>query len=144
MFLNHDYISKNNLNSSVIENTITQFLLTQEGVAKVATSTNLKATEFTGRILANVQRGFHQVRSGDVLYVLESGWIPAGYNTGTTHGSPYNYDTHVPLIFFGKGIKKGISHQYHPIIDIAPTISALLDIEFPNGSTGKVIEKVLK
>ena len=46
--------------------------------------------------------------------------------------------------FYGKGIKNGISNSYYRIIDIAPTISTLLGIEFPNGNTGKVIEEVLK
>ena len=63
---------------------------------------------------------------------------------GTTHGSGYSYDTHIPIIFFGKGIKKGISKKKYEIIDIAPTISNLLQIEFPNGSTGKIIDEVLK
>ena len=63
---------------------------------------------------------------------------------GSTHGSGYSYDTHVPLIFYGQGIKKGTSNEYYPIIDIAPTISSLLKIEQPNGTTGKTITEVLE
>lgn len=144
VFLNHDYINKNNWNVSAIENTIARFLLTQKGIAKVVTATSLKATEFTHRLLANTQRGFHQVRSGDVLYVLASGWIPAGYSTGTTHGSPYNYDTHVPLLWYGAGIKKGKSDDFVIIPDIAATIAALLEIQPPSACTGKPIEKLMK
>ncbi|MBL4668692.1 MAG: alkaline phosphatase family protein, partial [Flavobacteriales bacterium] len=129
IFLNHVYINKNNWNIESIENAIARFLLTQKGIAKAVTATSLKSTEFNNRILANTQRGFHQARSGDILYVLESGWIPAGYPTGTTHGSPYNYDTHVPLLWYGTGVKKGNTNDFIVIPDIAATIAALLDIQ---------------
>ena len=101
VFLNQDYIAQNNLKSKNIESKIAQFLLSQHGIAKAIAAPDLKATEFSDRIMANAKRGFNQSRSGDVLYILESGWIPAGYSTGTTHGSPYSYDTHVPLLWYG-------------------------------------------
>jgi len=144
VFLNHEYINKNNWNVASIENAIAQFLLTKKGIAKAVTASNLKATEFRNGILANTQRGFHQVRSGDVLYVLESGWVPAGYATGTTHGSPYNYDTHVPLIWYGAGVKKGESSKFVVIPDIAATIAELLEIQAPSACTGKPIYELLK
>jgi predicted AlkP superfamily pyrophosphatase or phosphodiesterase len=144
VFLNHEYINKNNWNLAAIENAIAHFLLTQKGIAKAVTASSLKATEFNERILANTQRGFHQGRSGDILYVLESGWIPAGYPTGTTHGSPYNYDTHVPLIWYGAEIKKGQSDDFIIIPDIATTIAALLEIQPPSACTGKPIQELIK
>ena len=64
--------------------------------------------------------------------------------TGTNHGSGYSYDRHVPIIFFGKGIKNGRSREYVEIIDIAPTMSNLLQISFPNSHSGKVLKEVLK
>ena len=62
---------------------------------------------------------------------------------GTTHGSPYSYDTHMPMLFYGAGIKSGVSYKYNPVTNIAPTICALLGIEFTNGNTGNVIEELL-
>ena len=56
----------------------------------------------------------------------------------------FRCETHVPLLFFGNGIQPGSSAKYYPIIDIAPTLCNLLEIEFPNGVTGKVIEEALK
>jgi arylsulfatase A-like enzyme len=64
--------------------------------------------------------------------------------TGSTHGSSQSYDTHVPLLFYGNGIQKGSSSKRTEIIDIAPTISSLLKISFPNGATGNPISEVLK
>ena len=144
VFLNHDYIAQNNLKSKIIEREISQFLLFQHGIAKAVTATSLRSTEFSDRILANAQRGFNQSRSGDVLYVLESGWIPAGYSTGTTHGSPYSYDTHVPLLWYGAGVKQGESNDFVVIPDISATIAALLQIQMPSACTGIPIVGVLK
>lgn len=83
--------------------------------------------------------GFNQKRSGDVLLVLKPSVISYS-RTGSTHGSGLNYDTHIPMIFYGQGIKKGTSLEHAEIVDIAPTISALLGIPFPNGSTGRPLE----
>ncbi|MDG1477423.1 MAG: alkaline phosphatase family protein, partial [Vicingaceae bacterium] len=144
VFLNHSYIKKNKLDVMTLENEVARFGLTQKGVAKAVTATDLKSTEFSDRIIANAQRGFNQSRSGDILFVLESGWIPAGYITGTTHGSPYSYDTHVPLLWYGTGVKKGGSDKFVVIPDISATIAALLQIQMPSACTGKTIEEVLK
>ena len=89
-------------------------------------------------------RGFHPKRSGDVLILLEPGWYSAGKVQGTTHGSPYSYDTHVPILFYGKGVKKGSSVQYHPVTDIAPTMAALLNIKFPSGCTGQPVQELFE
>jgi predicted AlkP superfamily phosphohydrolase/phosphomutase len=89
-----------------------------------------------------LQNGYNQKISGDVLFTLQPGVIVYGPK-GTTHGSGYTYDTHVPLLFYGNGINQGKSYQPTNVTDIAPTISALLGISFPSGATGTVIEKVI-
>jgi bisphosphoglycerate-independent phosphoglycerate mutase (AlkP superfamily) len=93
-------------------------------------------------VKGKVIRGYHPKRSGDLVVVLESGWYGAGRVQGTTHGSPYTYDTHVPILFYGHGIKKGFSVKPHSITDIAPTLSILLNIKFPSGCTGEPIEEL--
>jgi arylsulfatase A-like enzyme len=90
-----------------------------------------------------VIRGFHPKRSGDIVYILEPNWIEYGRVQGTAHGSPYTNDTHVPVLFYGSGIKKGSSSQYHSITDIAPTLSVLLQIKFPNGCTGQPVSELI-
>jgi bisphosphoglycerate-independent phosphoglycerate mutase (AlkP superfamily) len=67
-----------------------------------------------------------------------------GSRQGTSHGSGYSYDTHVPILFYGNGIQKGKSSEPYYIRDIAPTLATLLQVEFPNGTTGKVIAEALK
>jgi arylsulfatase A-like enzyme len=79
-----------------------------------------------------------------VLLIPNPSTISSSRRKGTTHGSGYNYDTHVPIIFYGNGIKTGTSKKAYTITDIAPTIANLLQIEFPNGTTGKIVAEALK
>ena len=121
------------------------FLLEQEGVANAYSENIIRQSAFDeAGIKGFVVRGYHPKRCGDVVLVLEPGWYPAGGIQGTTHGSPYTYDTHVPILFYGNGIKKGSSVRYHTVTDIAPTISALLNIKFPSGCTGQPIEELFE
>ena len=85
-----------------------------------------------------IQNGFHKERSGDVALILKPNVIFYD-GKGTTHGSGYNYDTHVPLIFFGSGVKNGETMLITEIPDIAPTISKLLGQKMKN-STGKSLD----
>ena len=144
VFLNHEIIAKNNLNTTQIEQNLANYLLTFEGVSQTFTATTLKTTVITENIAANIQRGFNQVRSGDVVYVLASGWINAGYSTGTTHGSPYHYDTHVPLIWYGNQISAGETTKKVVIPDIAATLAVLLNINAPSACTGNPIKDLIK
>ncbi|QOI98733.1 MAG: alkaline phosphatase family protein [Flammeovirgaceae bacterium] len=122
---------------------ISNFLLQQEGIAQAFTRNVIRQGDFNeGGIKGMVIRGYHEKRSGDIITILEPGWLEQGRVTGTTHGSPYSYDTHVPVIFYGKGIKPGMSSAYHPITDIAPTLAVLLKVKFPNGCTGQPIVEI--
>jgi predicted AlkP superfamily pyrophosphatase or phosphodiesterase len=123
----------------------TNFLLAQEGVANVFSESIIRQSRYDeGGVKGMVTRGYHPKRSGDLILVLEPGWYSSGRIQGTTHGSPYTYDTNVPIMFYGYGIKKGSSVRYHSITDIAPTLSVLLNIKFPNGCTGQPIEELFE
>ncbi len=123
---------------------ITKFLLSTDGIAQVFPSTTLRqANSDEVGIRGKVVRGFHPKRSGDIAFVLEPGWLAWSGVTGSTHGSGYSYDTHVPILFYGVGIKKGSSSQFHTITDVAPTLSVLLKIKFPSGCTGQPITEIV-
>ncbi len=98
-------------------------------------------TEFNGRtpersMHTMTLNGFQPYRSGDICFELGSGYITNGYTTGTTHGASYDYDTHVPMLFFGWKVPAGESNEQVYIEDIAPTLSNLLHIPEPDGSIG--------
>ena len=85
-----------------------------------------------------MQKGFNVKRSGDVLVNYEPAYVDFPHY-GTTHGSPYSYDTHVPLLFYGWHVKHGSTTEQIYITDIAATLAMMLNIQFPNGSCGKPI-----
>lgn len=123
---------------------ITKYLMSTEGIAQVYTTTTLRqASADEDGIRGKVVRGFHPKRCGDIAFVLEPGWYAWSGVTGSTHGSAYTYDTHIPIVFYGAGIKAGSSSQFHTITDIAPTLSVLLKIKFPNGATGQPVSEIL-
>lgn len=120
------------------------FLLQEKGVANAFPKSSLRQGNFLeGGSKGMAIRGYHAKRSGDISFILEPGWYESGTVPGTTHGSSYTYDTHVPVLFYGKGIKKGRSTQYHAITDIAPTLAILLKTKFPNGCTGQPIAELI-
>ncbi|MEZ4841381.1 MAG: alkaline phosphatase PafA [Flavobacteriaceae bacterium] len=143
LFLNKEKIKQLGLNLSEVEDIFCNEIINFNGVYKVVSAKTLQTTYFGEGILHYLQNGYNQKFSGDILVVPNPSTISYS-KTGSTHGSGYDYDTHVPLLFYGKGIKKGSTDKYLRIIDIAPTLSSLLQVNFPNGTTGKVIEEVLE
>jgi len=143
IFLDRELIKKHNLNLIEIQEFLAQEIVLYSHVDKAYSGETLSTTQFVTGVGALVQNGFHQKHSGDVVFVLEPAVISYP-EKGSTHGSSFSYDTHVPLLFYGAGIKKGASLTKTEVIDIAPTISALLGISFPNGCTGKPLADVLE
>ena len=124
---------------------ISKYLISVPGIAQVFSASVLKQADYGEKgIKGMMTRGFNHKRSGDVAFALEPGWVSWGGATGTTHGSAYTYDTNVPMLFYGAGIKKGSSVQYHAITDLAPTISTMLRIKFPSGCTGQPIVELFE
>ena len=125
------------------QNEVKHFLLQYKNIDKAYTRETLENVDFSGTPGELILKGFHQKRSGDVVYVLDNSFISYS-RKGSTHGSGNNYDTQAPLLMFGNGINQGKTYNRYHIPDIAPTISALLGIAMPNGATGTVITEVLK
>ena len=142
IFLNRQKIKTLGLNLKEVQQAIVNEQISYKHISKAYTAHTMSSTNFTTGIETLLEKGFNQKRSGDVILVNNPGYINYG-KTGSTHGSGLNYDTHVPLLFFGKGVKSGSTLQKTEITDIAPTISALLGISFPNGATGKPLYFVL-
>ncbi|KJD31533.1 alkaline phosphatase [Tamlana nanhaiensis] len=142
IFLNYDQVKKTGKTLSEVQDVMVNELIQYDGVYKVYSATTMSNNDFTSGMEELLQKGYNQKYSGDILVVSNPGFISYS-KTGSTHGSGFNYDTHVPLLFFGKGIKHGETLQKTVIPDIAPTVSALLGISFPNGSTGQPLEFVL-
>ena len=80
--------------------------------------------------------------SGNILYEMSPGWISYS-RKGTTHGSGYAYDTHVPFLLYGHGIPHGHTHRRTLVEDIAPTITSLIHVQHPMATTGNPVFEVL-
>ncbi|MCC6600346.1 MAG: alkaline phosphatase family protein [Crocinitomicaceae bacterium] len=143
IFLNHDMVRARNLSLRSLQEDVRQFLLKYDEIAMTYSSSDLSSSSFTDKMGSKVQLGFSQKNSGDVIYVLKPGYIEYGLQ-GTTHGSPYMYDSHVPLLFFGYGINQGESFAPHSICDIAPTVAAICKIPPTNACIGEPIMQIVK
>ncbi len=143
IFLDHKLVKNLDLDLKEIQEQFAQELATYGFFQGVYTAHQMWENDYTHGIPYMLQNGYNLQRSGDVLLVLKPGFIDYS-QVGSTHGSPYNYDTHIPLLFFGKGIKQGATYERTEISDVAPTIAALLGMAYPNGTTGKPIVQVLE
>jgi predicted AlkP superfamily pyrophosphatase or phosphodiesterase len=144
IFLNKEKIAELKLDVNIVAQKIADEAINHDKMYKAVTARTMQTTNFTDGILHKLQKGYNQKFSGDVLLIPLPATISSSSRTGTTHGSGYSYDTHVPVIFYGNGIKQGVSKKAYTITDIAPTIANLLQIEFPNGTTGQIVKEALK
>ena len=87
-------------------------------------------------------RGFNAQRSGDLEIILEPFWMRQAQ--GTTHGTPYNYDAHIPLILLGRRVTAGEYSDQVALNDLAPTLATLAGVEIPAGSVGRVLTEALR
>lgn len=142
VFFNYKRLDEMKLDFGKVLQKVATFMLRQPNIKRVYTRNQIVNGAFTSGLDGWVKNGFNYKRSGDLVYVLDiavaSYWIK-----GSAHGSGNSYDTHVPLIFYGKGVKKGSTSQRSEIIDIAPTVATILGISFPNGTTGKPLHQML-
>ena len=143
LFLNHALITEMGLELEKVQQICANFLLNIDGVKNTFTAKQMHNNEYQNSFHSLIQRGYNQKRSGDVMVALQTGWISKYWeNGGTTHGSSYSYDTHVPLIFWGGNIPKGQTDRKVNIRDIAPSISTILGTAYPNGCTGNPLPEV--
>jgi len=142
IFLNHEKLKALNLDLEDVQEAIVEEIITYDNIYKAYTAKSMLSVDYKEGIESLLQKGYNQKRSGDVLFVYDPAFISYS-KTGSTHGSSLNYDTHVPLLLFGKGIKKGHTYRETHVTDIAPTISALLGISFPSAAIGHPLEFVL-
>jgi len=141
--LNDSVIMRNNLDKTTIKQFITDHLIKQEGISHVVDLANIGNSALPETIKEMLNNGFNQKLSGDQQVILKPQWFE-GLQLGTTHGSWNPYDSHIPLLWFGWKVKPGKLNREVYMTDIAPTLAAMLRIQMPNASVGKVIEELVK
>jgi predicted AlkP superfamily pyrophosphatase or phosphodiesterase len=142
VFLNHSLIEDKGLSLDEVEETAASAIRTHPAVARVYTREQLlhglTQADAVGR---RMQNGLFYSRAADLFIVPRPYWLFE--KTGTTHGSPWNYDAHVPLVLLGPGIRPGRYDRHVMVNDIAPTLAAILRIETPSGAFGRVLDEAL-
>jgi predicted AlkP superfamily pyrophosphatase or phosphodiesterase len=144
--LDYAAIDKRGLARADVENTAARFLRAQEGVGEVFTRGQFEAGATGGtRMGILMRRAWHRELSGDLVVVTKPNWYFSASASGTSHGSPYAYDTNVPLVLAGrKWIKPGYYGQYAETVDIAPTLATLLRLRPPAAAEGRVLTEGLR
>jgi len=148
VYLNNDVIKKYNLDVNEISRTLAYELQNQEGIAFAVPSIdllegNIADTELNKAIL----RSYNPKRSGEIYIVTEPYWYINdfdGLEVASTHGSPWKYDTYVPIIFAGNGLKHQNIFRKVETVDIALTLSNYLKIKMPSGASGRPLIEVLE
>jgi len=143
IFLDRQAIAKAEFSFAEVRDLIVRSLRNEEGIYNAyATEHILNVGAGAEFPLKQLTRGLYPPLAGDIAIIGQSGWMYYGA-TGTTHGSPWTNDTHVPLIFFGKHIDAGTTYRETHIRDIAPTMSMMLEVSLPSGATGSPIIEIL-
>ncbi|MDE3234649.1 MAG: alkaline phosphatase family protein [Bacteroidota bacterium] len=149
VYLNHaefEYIKKFptvKIDETTAKEMIKQYLLKKDQVLNVVDLKNCNTSALPQTIREMLNNAYAPQRSGDLMIIAKSGIMDAG-KTGMSHGAWYNYDAHIPLLFYGWGINHGRLNRETYMTDISATIASLLHIQMPSGCVGKVIGEVLQ
>ena len=142
-YLNYELIEKLQLDSSEVRRVAAAAAAKVPHVARVYTRDELlRGNVPNDRIGSRVLRGFNAQRSGDLEIILEPYWMRQAQ--GTTHGTPYSYDAHIPFILMGLRVKPGEYTGDTALNDLAPTLATLAGVEIPSGSAGRVLSEALR
>ncbi len=146
LYFSNDVKNNTGIDHAALEAAVVEELSKFPGVSVAVSSSALRKGNLpTTDLMRAVINNFHPKRSGDVFIVFEPNWFINdfdGLTVASTHGSPWNYDTHVPIVFAGAGLKPMIVDRRVHTVDIAPTLSLLLGIKAPSGSVGNPLIEV--
>lgn len=141
LYFNPIALKRDGINSEEIERTACEAALTVPGIIRCFTRTQLQngAVSPADPVARRVLHGFYPRRSGEVIVVYEAFKYLDATTIPATHGSPYSYDTHVPLIIMGASVTPGRYMQAATPADIAPTLAAILGVQAPSNTVGRVL-----
>ena len=139
VYLNHDLIKKRKINLDEMREEASNFINQFEGVQLSMPANQLEKGDSGNGLLGTLYKSYAKDRSGDFLYLLKEGWQP-GYKFKKVN---FTDQSHIPLVFYGAGIQPKIIREKYNAIDLAPTLSDLLQIPRPDKSQGMTITPVL-
>ncbi len=149
IYLDRKSLSDNDIDYDEVVEFIRENVQSWENVKRVFTAKQLYSSAVDDEWMDMVRKGYHHAESGDIIFILEPGFLPKYSDTesahkGTSHGSAFNYDTQVPLLWYGENVSAQEIYRKIEITDISATLSQLLYVQMPNALTGKPIVELLK
>ncbi len=144
VYFNYETIARHQVTRADVEQVACTAALTVPGLANCYTRTQFATGQLPHTAFANnAALGFHPDRNGDLVLVSQPFYL-TGETITASHGTPYRYDTHVPVIFYGAGINAGVFLNPSAPIDIAPTLAAILKINPPSNATGQILTEAIR
>lgn len=143
IFLNRALIEDAKINLEEIQKKVARFMVQFSGIAAAVPTSAFEMSDFSGGLLQKMNNNFSQLRSGDVMIALNPGWVEKTDNV-TGHNSPYEYDSHVPLIWYGWTTSRSSITRSVTTRDIAVTLSVLCRIPLPNASSGDPLHELFR
>jgi arylsulfatase A-like enzyme len=141
LYLNQELIESKKLDRTAVDRAAAEAAMKVPHILRVYTRDQLLAGNVPGdQVSHRVVNGFNARRSPDLAFVPEPFWMVSG--AVATHGTPFSYDAHVPVIFMGAGIRSGRYNATIAVNDIAPTLATILEVETPSGSVGRVLTEM--
>jgi len=148
VYLNYDVIRHKKLNQAEVERAVATELMKFDGIALAIPSTALRENNLPStRLIDTVLRNYNPQRSGDIFVVFEPHSFlndAEGLPAGVTHGSPWRYDTYVPVVFAGGGLSARRVYREIQTVDVAPTLAAVVGVKPPSGASGAPLIEVLE
>jgi predicted AlkP superfamily pyrophosphatase or phosphodiesterase len=146
IYFNRAALDRDGVRAEEIERVAGEAALTVPGVSRYFTRTQLASGAVSpgDAVARRVLHGYNPRRSGDVVIIQEAYRYLADYVVVANHGTPYSYDTHVPLVIMGGGVAPGRYLQPSTPADIAPTLARLLNVEPPSNAVGRVLSEAVR
>jgi predicted AlkP superfamily pyrophosphatase or phosphodiesterase len=143
IFLNRALIEDADISLEDIQKKVARFMVQFSGIATAVPTSSFEMSDFAGGLLVKMNNSYSPQRSGDVMIALNPGWVEKTDNV-TGHNSPYEYDGHVPLIWYGWTSSKVSVTRGVSIRDIAGTLSVLCKIPIPNSASGDPLHELFR
>ncbi len=143
LFLNHDLLREKRIAISEVVSFVREWALETGWFQACYSRDQILEGRVPGEIGARVLNGYNAERSGDLVLVSKPFALSGGQTSGTTHGSFYSYDAHVPILLYGPGFQSGRVVDPCRITDLVPTLCSALRMEVPPGCTGRPVAGAL-
>ena len=143
VYLNINELEKQGKDVAAVKKAVIKMLQAKPFIISAFETDKLATVTLPEPLKTMLTNGYNAKRSGDIQFTIKPGYFDGG-KKGTTHGLWNPYDAHIPCVFFGWGVKPGKTYRETYMTDIAPTLAAMLQIQMPNGSVGKVITELVK